>query len=780
MNRLKKWWPLGLIFLIFGVIFRQILFQDKVAVPADTLVGAYYPWLHYKWGFVTGVPVKNALLSDSFSHFFLFKHLAVDLLKVGQWPLWNRFSLAGLPFLAAYHTSTLFPGNLLLFLPKFTGWNLYIVSSTVFAALTMYLFLGRLVQNKLARVLGSVVFATAGPMTTWLEFGTGVWAAAALPLLLYSLDQAIVSKRKLFWPLFSFSFALMFLAGHVQIDTYAVFLTVGYVLFLSRLQKERLWQNLFFLFLFGSLGVLLCAFQVLPTYDLYKISIRGEENYASSFHYGLVHWTQLIRLWVADFYGNPSTSNQWGSFIYHEYSSFIGVLATPLVLLTLLVRQKPKTTSFFVFCLIASLFLVIQSPISEKIFSLPLPLLTYSSASRLFFITALAAGVLAAVGAQTLSQNFQYRKKFGLVCLILILINITAFIFVPRVYLGISVRNSLLPILILSLVPIALLLTKAPLLSLLILLGVSAFDNGRYLQKYNPFVSSNLVFPPTPTIEFLQKQQGIFRIARVKSNLFPPNSWVYYGLESVEGYEPLRPLPYSRLFHLLENRNYTNSSSRYSELEDLNPKFLDALNVKYILAVAGDQATAPLINKLKRNNYQVVFSDKHTDIYQSPSWQNRAYFVKSVISVDTQTQMAQVLEKPDFDPSSQAVIYDSQITISPSVTSSVQIDQYTNDKLQLTGAVSADSFLMISNNYDPGWKAFLNDKSVKLYQTDGSLQGIRVPAGSFRLSLEYRPRPFYDGLKLSLISLITLVSLSVIIKLRLSYGTNERTIVDTF
>src|SRR5687767_15019671 len=102
-HRLRKYWPIILLVSLISLLYYQFLVFQKIPIPADTLVGAYFPWLDYKWGYAVGVPVKNPPISDVFSQFFPWKYQIVDLLKQGIWPLWNPLSLSGSPILATYH-----------------------------------------------------------------------------------------------------------------------------------------------------------------------------------------------------------------------------------------------------------------------------------------------------------------------------------------------------------------------------------------------------------------------------------------------------------------------------------------------------------------------------------------------------------------------------------------------------------------------------------------------------------------------------------------------------
>lgn len=61
-------------------------------------------------------------------------------------------------------------------------------------------------------------------------------------------------------------------------------------------------------------------------------------------------------------------------------------------------------------------------------------------------------------------------------------------------------------------------------------------------------------------------------------------------------------------------------------------------------------------------------------------------------------------------------------------------------------------WLVISNTWYPGWRAWVDGKRTKLCQADGSLMAIHVPAGSHNIKLEYRTPRFRTGAAVSSVS----------------------------
>lgn len=764
---------LGPLFLIGVVIlaFREVVFNGLVPISTDILLGAYFPWLDYKWGYAVGVPVKNALLSDPFSAFIIQKQLVADLLSQGIWPLWNKYILAGTPLLAAYHTNPFFPANFLLLLPKFTGWSLFIFGSTLTSSLTMYLYLRGHVSGLIPKLVASIIFAFGTLMTTWLELGTAVWAMSTVPLIFYFFDQFFIYRKPLALPAISIFLSMLVFAGNVQITTYFFVLSLLYCIYLFFITKSPL-VNL--LFVVGSffLAIGISSIQLLPTYDLFTLSIRGGEHFSSRFNFGLLSIPQLIRIWIPDFFGNPSTHNVWGNFEYHEYSPFLGALTLPLVL-PLVFKKRSSITNFFLATFIICVLLVVSNPVSQLIFSLPLPLLTYSLASRLLFIVLFAVAFLIAIALDQLDSY--YLKITSFFCLLIISISVLAIIVTQDEFRQIAIHNSLFPMVQITLLLVAIIIKMPKKFLLIFLILIITLDMTRYFRKYNPFVSPSLVFPATPALDFVTSQPGNFRVAREKTNLLPPNTWSYYHLESVEGYEPLRPLNYSRLFHLLENNSYLDSPGRFSELEDVSPKYLDALNVKYFFIVNKKQPT-DIQQKLFNAGYKTVFTDKSVSVLENPNVSPRAYFVSSVTVVSSEQELAVNLENPKFEPTATAIIEEplpaGSVLADPvfhtsQPAGSVLADvEYSGNQVIINTKKQDSGFLVLADTFDHGWKLTIDGISSKIYQVNGALRGVVVPPGTHRLVMTYLPDSFVLGVKITLISLLLLVILTIFVTVK--------------
>lgn len=251
---MKKFLPF--IFLAVTVIafFAPFVFQNKLPIPSDTIVGLYHPFRDlYAKDYPNGITYKNFLITDPVRQQYPWRNLSIGLTKNISLPLWNPYSLSGTPLLAGMQSASFYPLNLLLFiLPFSTGWSFLIFIEPLLAGIFLYLYLNNLKLQKEASLFGALVFAFCGFTTAWLEWGTVINTAVWLPLVLLSIDKIffyfgslkipnfkflISNKKLLTWSLiFTFSLASSFFAGHLQTFFYLILLSLIYLLL-------RWWQS---------------------------------------------------------------------------------------------------------------------------------------------------------------------------------------------------------------------------------------------------------------------------------------------------------------------------------------------------------------------------------------------------------------------------------------------------------------------------------------------------------------------------------------------------------
>lgn len=799
--------PFLLLLFILGIYFKFFLF-GQIPFPGDLLVSSYSPWFDY-----FKFPVKNPVISDVFSQIFPWKYLAIEQFKNLQWPLWNPFSFTGNPLLANYQSAVLYPLNLFLFIPKNIGWGIFIFSQTFIAAFGMYLLLSLWLKSKIAVVAGSIIFAVGGLMTTWLELGTAVHTICWLPLTLFCVEKYIsfVKFRYLVFLAFFLSFSL--LGGFAQGALYVLLLTSSFIL----IRANKNFKILVYLFFSIISSLLLSAPQLLPTLDLVNQSIRLEDSYTESAKFGLLPLKEFLKLFSADYFGNASTANYWGFLNYIETSSFLGTLSLPLLIFALLFLKKNRIIIFFMSIFFGSLILAFSNPLSVFIYQNNIPLLTLSYASRILFLTIFSAAVLISFSLDEVIDNVsQYRNFFR--CLVwstsIFLGIIIGTILIPFLinhiidsaydasvklfYLAdpdyakdnfiISLRNLVIPsfqIFLLTFLGAVLYLkrfnSRRSLILTSFLLLLLCLDLGRYFLKITPFVNNSFIFPSTPSIEFLQKQPGIFRIGRENAEVLPPNTWIPYHLSSFEGYDPLYLKNYSR-FIAFTNSGILRSSGfgRYAELsqQSYTSSLINLLNVKYFIAILRDDnrhvvrenVADPQKNLLyllqeKKSGYKVVFHDISSAIVENPNVMPRVFFANSIVVAQTNQEEEKIFNN-SFDPKKIVVLSNPLDIKNISGKGEAKILTYSPNKVEIGTKTDNEEILVLSDQFENGWHATVDNIPTKITRADLIFRAVKVSPGIHKVIFTYWPESFDLGLKISLTAFVIILSFSLVFKKR--------------
>src|SRR4030042_36704 len=178
-----KFWPLGVIFLLVLIFFRQFFFKGLLPIPGDIITGLYFPWFDY----FPGEPTKNPLISDIVSQMYIWKGF-----------LFESFA---------------YPREIKL--------------------------------TKLASLFGAIVFSFSAFTVVWGQWGTIVHAALYLPLVLLLIEKYLSKPKLLFLGLISLSLAFSVFAGHPQITFYLVLSSFAYAIFRTlTIGNKKPWKTI--------------------------------------------------------------------------------------------------------------------------------------------------------------------------------------------------------------------------------------------------------------------------------------------------------------------------------------------------------------------------------------------------------------------------------------------------------------------------------------------------------------------------------------------------------
>jgi len=185
----------------------------------------------------------------------------------------------------------------------------------------------------------------------------------------------------------------------------------------------------------------------------------------------------------------------------------------------------------------------------------------------------------------------------------------------------------------------------------------------------------------------------------------------------------------------------------------------------------------PFINEAVKH-YEKGYEDEYVEIYRNLDPHPRAFVVgkvvvekpvKSVIkwspAVDVTLKKVQfkdrnILKKLfsfGFDPAREVLLEESppEFQEKEEITSRVEWERDTPQEIELKVRTSAEGFLVLSDVYDPGWKAWVDGEPTKIYKADYLFRAVRVPAGEHTVTFRYFPRFLIPGILLALLALLT-------------------------
>jgi hypothetical protein len=158
--------------------------------------------------------------------------------------------------------------------------------------------------------------------------------------------------------------------------------------------------------------------------------------------------------------------------------------------------------------------------------------------------------------------------------------------------------------------------------------------------------------------------------------------------------------------------------------------------------------------------------DEGLRLYEVQGAFGRAFFPPDV-RIATDDEAFEALRTPDFDPGRTALVapLPEGVHLPRSRPSgSWAVARFLSDEPEravLSTTASADSLLVLTRTWDPGWSARVDGVPVPHLRADLALLAVVLPPGDHRVELVYRPASFRIGLGFSAAGLLGILALSL-------------------
>ena len=781
-----------LLMVLISLFFFWPIFKGYIPFPGELLVGEYVPYNSNTYFGIapSGVPNKGQGF-DVLRMIFPWKEYAIDSLKDWQIPLWNPYNFSGTPFLANFQNGFFYPLNLFFLLfSELDGWVLYIIAQPILSSFFTYFFLRELKLSKISSVFGGLVFAFSSYMMVWMEYGNVGHSIIWLPLVLLLVEKLIKKKTVVAFLLFVFSLTSSILAGYIQTSIYLFIFSLIYMLFRLHQEKKPVIREVINLIPLFILPVLLSSIQLIPTIELFLHSAR--ETYSpDTIPKLLIPPIHIVTILVPDFFGNPATRNYFLEGTYIERVSYFGVIPF-LFLLLAIGKELPKIFWFFFIAGITVLFLSFNNPISVFIYSLKIPIIGTGVPTRIMYLFGFSAAICSAIGLDIWLKN----KNVKLFPQIAVLGGIFAILWIyvlvmlqtekdPNLlkHLLISRKNLILPTAVfisgICLLMLARFTGKKHLL-VFVFIALLLFEQFYFFKKITPFSPREFFYPDVPVLSKLKEMQGINRSWGFEDGYMEANIQTHEKIFSADGYDPLFIKRYSELVNSgnsgrIESvpRSHVVIPSSFGEsLKDnyYRDILLDMLGVKFILnknEFLGEQ-TSPDYHSFPKEEYNLVYQKSPWQIYENKDALPRFFLTDSFVTEKNKDKIISRLY--DYKRDAKTVILEEDLNIPiQKGKGKIKLIKYSSNKINFYVDTQSNNILFLSDNFYPGWKAYVDERETKIYRAGYAFRAIFVPSGKHTIMFSYNPKSFYIGTS---VTLATIMAIMVYIAINRMRGKN--------
>jgi len=637
-----------------------------------------------------------------------------EQLKQGRFPLWNPYSYCGYPVFANIEACFFHPLVLLgAFISAHTTLDAlpmlleWIVVLQIWAAgMAAYFLFQEFGAGRAAAWTGALIFETGGYFASRAEHIGAIMAVAWMPLAWLAVLKLRAGFRRGWLAVLGAALGLSILGGFPQ-PTLAVFVSTAVLsvfLVLMRLARARLVAAT----AAGCiLGVALAAIQFLPTAQLQQYSVA---KYRAGWlgNGGGLYWQSLVSLVLPNHYGIFDMSHFHGpgdiTFLY-----LYGSLAGLVLALVALVFRHTKYVAILAVMLVFGLLWMLgdKTALWRAVYPiLPEKIRIAIHPEYCYCIFTLSLAGLAAIGLEFIRVPERLRYAIGIL--------IAADLFLVG-----SGR-------------------PMNLASLKIEPGASAraFDgSAKLLQEVRRYAYTN--YPP-------------WRIDTVDADHMWAVAAPITHVPSANGVSPLA------LENIIQLRLFLHDGYRwgwYYPIEHIDSPVLDLMNVKYV--VAGDQA----VSRLRASpRYRDVEPIPYGELFENKQVLDRFFLVHDVRTTAALGSIdlgkTAITAQPVVLPGAGASKYADKVTVL----------SYQPDSLELSLESAGPALLVASENWYPGWEAWLDGKPAPIYLTDIAFRGVAVPDGSHTLRMEFHPMILPVAAAISAVTLLVLIGLTLLSK----------------
>ncbi len=677
----------------------------------------------------------------------------------GNLPLWNPYQLCGQPFLAIPHVALFYPLHLFsLSVDAIASVDVSFVLHMCLGGICMWLLARRLGFTKLAALGSAVTFMWSAWMiinNVWPGIFAGLnW----LPLTILVIDRALDRARYSHAVLIA-TVTSQILLGASEVLLHTMYVGAAYTTcrLIGMARRESVSAAVT-----RGVAILSCvataplisAPQLLPSLEVVAASGRGEGMAFAEAVRGLVGPLEFLR----------NTIGTTGVVA-------VGVLPLLGLPLALGARRHSMIRTFALLMALVAVLLVTWEPAYRFYYSLPVVGSLFRRPVKFLDIYAFSQALVAGFALSQLQLMATW----------------------PRARLWRSPSwIACIAVVVASLVWVVLASTMSPwywfgCLVLLLIFGGHSASQWRYLSLVGLVVvqAASLFFEShgahvrpikrpeayhryDAQIDSLREQAGADRVYLTSRSAFrtflTPKQGVLSRVRVSTDYEPLVSARAARFFTAVNPKHEEKAESPfagvYSVDADSNWTLIDLTASRIFVMKIGEKGSAYMLGQPSKFN--LVSSFGRYQAFERQVSLPRAFVVPSARVLSSGDEVLAALQQSDFDPRRQVLLEEPperQVRAALSL-GDTQVDFIVDEPERVVIDVSTETpgFLVLSDQFNPGWRAFLGDREVDIYRANYLFRAVELEPGRSMVRFVYEPASFRNGL---LVCGLTLAALAM-------------------
>jgi hypothetical protein len=727
---------------------------------------------------------------DGISLFLPMNFVIREVLFSGAFPLWNPYLFSGAPLLGAIDFGVLYPFNLVqhVFPSPFDGFNAGIILSYALAGFFTFLFARLIGAGSVPAFVAGVVFAFLGFLKGNVNHVSTVNSGLWLPLILYFAELLRRTLRARHIALMALAIAMQIVAGGSQITFYSFVLAVLYITFFSfKLERDKRLHFLLSCVAALCLAILISLPHLLAGAEFMLRSVRRAITYefftAYKFLPTLIPTVLFPHVYVSE-------GLYWGPDNLVKTAGML-VSSLPVLLSVAVWARMRKVDAQVMFWGLAGMVffaLALHTPLQKLLYHAPLFNL-FRVVGRNVYPVDFSLSVLTALGLTYVMKEREHARRIATAFMTLALGILGAVLlaallgnqlvpYLERLHFVnpalvkesavLSFRNPAIyvPCIFISLYALWLLssiMVRKKAILYPLLMAVLAAEVASY-RPHSPLGHevSSLVFSLRSLRLYNHLYQDrpnrvAFYVDATRKALehsavwLPPNFPQILRISMLDGYMPIIDRNYHRLLDIYQG----GVMKSWEELIE-NNRILSMLNVKHLIVHEMDREKLRAIRR-HGDLYQFLFSELGYSVFLNTRHLPRAYSVAEVLPVRSSEETRTLFSKHRIDPARQAAVEDKDFQRLKHMQFSfaeISLRSYDVNHVEMTVTSPGTSFLVLADQYYPGWLARIDGEETEIFRTNGVVRGVVIPSGEHTVTFSYRPRKIYASLLVSGMSML--------------------------